>query len=189
MYTVNTTQLSSSRVCNARAFRRASTSATRRVNATTRAYKEYSESDIDKKYPAGGDMQVYKVELDCSQSSIQLGLFLEQGPDDRPRVRTIRPGGTAKGKVEVGDVVLATTYTVLKGVKDASWGSASRGWLDTAETTSAQAEAAMTTNSSSIGIVLAKAYKATGLKKANVPEDTAAWAARVAAEARAKRQQ
>ena len=86
------------------------------------------------KYPLDAD--TYKVELDCSQSNIQLGLLLEAGPDDRPRVKTIRPGGNAKGKVNVGDVVLATTYTVLKGVRDESWGSSMRGWLDTAETTS-----------------------------------------------------
>ena len=68
------------------------------------------------------------------QPNIQLGLFLE-GPDDRPRVRTIRPGGTAKGKVEVGDVVLATSYTVLTNVRDSSWGSA-RKVGSTPETTS-----------------------------------------------------
>ena len=187
MYTVNATQIASSRANQARALRRAGTSTTRRVSAVTRAFTEHSEGDMVAKYPLGGD--VYKVELDCSQSNIQLGLFLEAGPDDRPRVRTIRPGGTAKGKVEVGDVVLATTYTVLTGVRDSSWGSAKRGWLDTAETTSAQAEAAMTTNSSSLGMILSRNYKETGLKKANVDEDTASWAARVAAEARAKREE
>ena len=188
MYTVNATQIASSRANQARALRRAGTSTTRRVSAVTRAsFNEYTEGEMLAKYPLGGD--VYQVNLDCSQSNIQLGLFLEAGPDDRPRVRTIRPGGTAKGKVEVGDVVLATSYTVLTGVRDASWGSAKRGWLDTAETTSAQAEAAMTTNSSSLGMILSRNYKETGLKKANVDEDTASWAARVAAEARAKRNQ
>jgi hypothetical protein len=145
-----------------------------------------TEEEMLKRYPLDAD--TYKVELDCSQSNIQLGLFLEPGPDDRPRVRTVRPGGTAKGKVQVGDIVLATTYTVLAGVKDGvSWGSARRGWLDTAESTHAQAEAAMTTNSSSLGMILSRNYKATGLKQANVDEDTASWAKRVAAEARAKR--
>lgn len=190
MFTMNATQLSSTRVCNTRALRRTGTSSARpRVNTVTRAINELTESDVLTRYPLGGDMDVYKVELDCSQSNIQLGIFLQKGPDDRPQVRTIRPGGTAKGKIDVGDVVLATTYTVLKGTSDKSYGSASRGWCDTAETTAAQAEAAMTTNSSSIGIVLARKYKATGLKSANVDEDTATWAARVAAEARAKRKQ
>ena len=53
----------------------------------------------------------------------------------------------------------------------------------------AQAEAAMTTNSSSVGLIMSRNYKATGLKRANVDEDTRSWAARVAAEARAKREQ
>jgi len=47
----------------------------------------------------------------------------------------------------------------------------------------------MTTNSTSLGMILSRNYKETGLKKANVDEDTAAWAARIAAEARAKRNQ
>jgi hypothetical protein len=157
------------------------------VSTVTRAFTEHNEGDMLAKYPLDAD--TYKVELDCSQSNIQLGLLLEAGPDDRPRVKTIRPGGNAKGKVNVGDVVLATTYTVLKAVRDESWGSSMRGWLDTAETTSAQAEAAMTTNSSSVGLILSRNYKATGLKRANVDEDTRSWAARVAAEARAKREQ
>jgi len=187
MYTANATQVSCTRANATRALRRSGTSTTRRVSTVTRAFTEYNEGDMLAKYPLDAD--TYKVELDCSQSNIQLGLLLEAGPDDRPRVKTIRPGGNAKGKVNVGDVVLATTYTVLKGVRDESWGSSMRGWLDTAETTSAQAEAAMTTNSSSVGLIISRNYKATGLKRANVDEDTRSWAARVAAEARAKREQ
>jgi hypothetical protein len=38
-------------------------------------------------------------------------------------------------------------------------------------------------------LILSRNYKATGLKRANVDEDTRSWAARVAAEARAKREQ
>jgi len=138
-----------------------------------------------KKYPIGGD--VYKVELDCSQSNIQLGLLLMEGADGRPAIKTVRPGGTAKGKVEVGDVILATTFTELKGATDKTWGSAKRGWLDTEVVDYAQCEAAMTTNSSSLGMILTKNYKETGVRKLNVDTDVKSWAAKVAAEARAKR--
>lgn len=187
MFTVNATQLSCSRANATRALRRAGTSTTARRSVVVVRASDDTEEEMLKRYPLSDD--VYKVELDCSQSSIQLGIFLEKGPDDRPRVRTIRPGGTAKGKVAVGDVVLATTYTVLTNVREDAWGGARRGWVDTADTTSEQAEAAMTTNSTSLGMILSRNYKETGLKKANVDEDTAAWAARIAAEARAKRNQ
>jgi hypothetical protein len=187
MFTVNATQLSCSRANATRALRRGGASTTARRSVVVARAAGDTEEEMLKRYPLSAD--VYKVELDCSQSSIQLGIFLEKGPDDRPRVRTIRPGGTAKGKVEIGDVVLATTYTILTNVRDDAWGSARRGWVDTADTTSEQAEAAMTTNSTSLGMILSRNYKETGLKKANVDEDTAAWAARIAAEARAKRNQ
>ena len=35
------------------------------------------------------------------------------GPDGRPQVQVIRPGGTAKRKLGEGDVCLTTSYTEL----------------------------------------------------------------------------
>jgi hypothetical protein len=184
---IETTSALSARahVRGARAVQASTTAPARAMRRSSLIVRAATEEEMIKKYPLGGD--VYKVELDCSQSNIQLGLLLQEGPDGRPAVKTVRPGGTAKGKVSVGDVILATTYTELKGVSEKSWGSAARGWIDTEEIDYAQTEAAMTTNSSSLGMILSKNYKATGIRKVNVDSDVKAWAAKIAAEARAKR--
>lgn len=131
-----------------------------------------------------------QVELDCSISNISLGLLLKPGEDGRPVVKTVRPGGKAVGKVQVGDCILATSYVGLVNVSDQSWGSAEHGWCDTAEVNYDQANAAMTTNTNTITMILDSDYKpASGLKAVTSTnsEDAKEWAKKKAAELRAKR--
>ena len=137
----------------------------------------YDEAEIDKRYPQGGS--VYKVTLDCSTSNISLGLLLKPGEDGRPVVRTVRPGGKALGKVQVGDCILATSYVELGNVSEKSWGSVQHGWCDTAEVTYDQANAAMTTNTNKISMILDSDYKPASGPKAVTStnsEDAKAWA-------------
>ena len=131
-----------------------------------------------------------QVTLDCSVSNISLGLLLKPGEDGRPVVRTVRPGGKALGKVQVGDCILATSYVELGNVSDKSWGSVQHGWCDTAEVSYDQANAAMTTNTNKISMILDSDYKPASGPKAVTStnsEDAKAWAKKKAAELRAKR--
>ena len=131
-----------------------------------------------------------QVTLDCSVSNISLGLLLKPGEDGRPVVRTVRPGGKALGKVQVGDCILATSYVELGNVSDQSWGSVRHGWCDTAEVSYDQANAAMTTNTNKISMILDSDYKPASGPKAVTStnsEDAKAWAKQKAAELRAKR--
>ena len=151
--------------------------------------KAMSDAEIDAKYPVGGS--VYKVVLDCSQSNIALGLLLKPGEDGRPVVKTVRPGGKALGKVSVGDTILATTYVGLTNISEDSWGKADRGWVDTAAVSYDDANAAMTTNANTIGLILDHEYKPSGGGARAVTssngEDAKAWAKAKAAELKAKR--
>ena len=105
-------------------------------------------------------------------------------------VRTVRPGGKALGKVQVGDCILATSYVELGNVSDQSWGSVQHGWCDTAEVSYDQANAAMTTNTNKISMILDSDYKPASGPKAVTStnsEDAKAGAKKKAAELRAKR--
>jgi len=145
------------------------------------------EQDIDKRYPQQGS--VYKLELDCSQSNIALGLLLKPGEDGRPVIKTVRPGGKALGKCQVGDVILATTYVGLRGISKDSWGAPDRGWVDTAEVSYDDANAAMTTNSNTITLILDRAYQpkksASSSSSGSGGVDPKAWAKEMAAKLRA----
>ena len=77
-------------------------------------------------------------------------------------VKTVRPGGKALGKVSVGDTILATTYVGLTNISEDSWGKADRGWVDTATVSYDDANAAMTTNANTIGLILDHEYKPSG---------------------------
>lgn len=129
--------------------------------------------------------------MDCSQSNIALGLLLKPGEDGRPVVKTVRPGGKALGKVSVGDTILATTYVGLTNISEDSWGKADRGWVDTATVSYDDANAAMTTNANTIGLILDHEYKPSGGGARAVTssngEDAKAWAKAKAAELKAKR--
>jgi hypothetical protein len=151
------------------------------------AKAKLQEQDIDKRYPQQGS--VYKLELDCSQSNIALGLLLKPGEDGRPVIKTVRPGGKALGKCQVGDVILATTYVGLRGISKDSWGAPDRGWVDTAEVSYDDANAAMTTNSNTITLILDRAYQpkksASSSSSGSGGVDPKAWAKEMAAKLRA----
>lgn len=136
-------------------------------------------------------IKLLQVVLDCSQSNIALGLLLKPGEDGRPVVKTVRPGGKALGKVSVGDTILATTYVGLTNISENSWGKADRGWVDTATVSYDDANAAMTTNANTIGLILDHEYKPSGGGARAVTssngEDAKAWAKAKAAELKAKR--
>lgn len=126
--------------------------------------------------------------MDCSQSNISLGLLLKPGPDGRPEVKTVRPGGKALGKVQVGDTILATTYVGLTNISQDSWGKADQGWVDTAAVSYDDANAAMTTNANTIGLILDSEYKPSAkAPSTSNSEDAKAWAKAKAAELKAKR--
>jgi hypothetical protein len=57
----------------------------------------------------------FEVTLDCSQGVNMTGLMFDQRPDGLLRVSVCRQSGTARKKVKVGDVLLATTYVVMVG--------------------------------------------------------------------------
>ena len=174
-------KLASSSLSSSRGGRKS----TLRCNASSIIVRE---SDIDKKYPVSGS--VYKITMSMRPSHISLGLLLKPGPDGRPEVKTIRPGGKAKGKIEVGDVVLATSCVGLQGVDDTSWGHGEKGFVDTIDCNFDQANAAMTTNSHEITLIMDRAYDPVGNNASftsSNPADVKEWAAKKAAEARAKR--
>ena len=84
------------------------------------------------KYPDGGP--VFAVSIDCHMGTNSTGLVMKEGDEGRPVVTMVRPGGTAKNKVKVGDVCLATSFTEL--VNDPTnttmkWGTPQTGWFDT----------------------------------------------------------
>jgi|TARA_B110000483_G_scaffold57066_1_gene71417 hypothetical protein len=142
-------------------------------------------------FPSYSSIKLLQVVLDCSQSNIALGLLLKPGEDGRPVVKTVRPGGKALGKVSVGDTILATTYVGLTNISENSWGKADRGWVDTATVSYNDANAAMTTNANTIGLILDHEYKPSGGGARAVTssngEDAKAWAKSKAAELKAKR--
>jgi len=142
-------------------------------------------------FPSYSSIKLLQVVLDCSQSNIALGLLLKPGEDGRPVVKTVRPGGKALGKVSVGDTILATTYVGLTNISENSWGKADRGWVDTAAVSYDDANAAMTTNANTIGLILDHEYKPSGGGARAVTssngEDAKAWAKAKAAELKAKR--
>jgi hypothetical protein len=62
------------------------------------------------KYPDGGP--VFCVQVDCHMGTNSTGIVMREGDEGRPVVSAIRPGGTAKNKLKIGDVCLATTYVL-----------------------------------------------------------------------------
>ena len=56
--------------------------------------------ELQEKYPEGGPV-VY-VDVDCSMGTNATGIIMKEGPEGRPEVSIVRPGGTAKNKVKVG---------------------------------------------------------------------------------------
>ena len=138
------------------------------------------------------------------------GLMLGQNrPDGLLHVRVCKPGGTAHKKIKIGDVVLATTYVVL--TPDPSTGKpvATLEWLDATDGASNEdIQGAMMTHSQEMKLVLARGDVPDGhfdqpspaarercsdasigggvaQPEECIPEDVKAWAARVAAEAKA----
>ena len=84
------------------------------------------------KYPDGGP--VFAVSIDCHMGTNSTGLVMKEGDEGRPVVTMVRPGGTAKNKVKVGDVCLATSFTELINDptnKTMKWGTPQTGWFDT----------------------------------------------------------
>ena len=168
-----------------------------------------------------------EVTLDCSQGVNMTGLRFDQRPDGLLRVSVCRQSGTARKKVKVGDVLLATTYVTM--VSDPT-GERSRGvplleWLDaTGGASFDELQMAMMTHDFEMKLKLgrgevpmgyfspgraAAAKTAKTAKSPNtsredsarsaprtptsnnsvsaVPVDVMNWAAKIAAEARAKR--
>mmetsp|Transcript_40822 Transcript_40822/g.100828 ORF Transcript_40822/g.100828 Transcript_40822/m.100828 type:complete len:175 (-) Transcript_40822:137-661(-) len=127
--------------------------ATLNVRAVSR-----SEEAILAKYPLSDTVQ--KVVIDCARGTNSTGIMMMEGPDGRPVVRTVRPGGSAKNKLKAGDVCLATTYVALIPDKERSWGKAEEGWFDTEGEDHMYSNTMIWTNSSTITLILDTAYVA-----------------------------
>ena len=120
----------------ARAFTGARLGKTRRASSSTsrsamvvRA-KQTDEATVLAKYPDGGP--VFCVQIDCHMGTNSTGIVMREGDEGRPVVSAIRPGGTAKNKLKIGDVCLATTYTELVADPDnktLKWGTPTVGWF------------------------------------------------------------
>jgi hypothetical protein len=157
-----------------------------------------------------GQFEVLEVSIDCSRGVNMTGLMLGQNRGDGLlHVRVCRPGGTASKKVKVNDVILATTYVVLTPDPVTNKPVATLEWLDATDGASNEdIQGAMMTHSQEMKLVLARGSVEDGhfdqpspaarercsdasigggvaQPEECVPEDVKAWAARVAAEARA----
>lgn len=119
-----------------------------------------NESNLRSKYPLRGS--VYEVDLDCHMGTNSLGLIMKEGPDGRPVVDRIRPGGLAARKVKIGDVCVATSYTALVDDPERKWGRAEMGWFDTESESYVNAVNHMETNSAIMKLVLDGNYQPTG---------------------------
>ena len=109
----------------ARVAPRAPARTTRRASLVVRA-AQVDEATILAKYPDGGP--VFAVSVDCTMGTNSTGIVMRQGDEGRPVVSAVRPGGTAKNKLKVGDVCLATSYTELvqdPDNKTLKWGTPS----------------------------------------------------------------
>ena len=145
---------------SARAFTRARLGKTRRVASTSRSAmvvraKQTDEAEVLAKYPDGGP--VFCVQIDCSMGTNSTGIVMREGDEGRPAVSAIRPGGTAKNKLKIGDVCLATTYTELVADPDnktLKWGTPTVGWFDTENEPYASSIAAMETNSATLNLIM-----------------------------------
>ena len=69
-----------------------------RASLTVRA-ATMEEDELRAKYPEGGP--VFYVSIDCRMGTNSTGIIMKEGPEGRPEVATIRPGGTAKKKLQV----------------------------------------------------------------------------------------
>jgi hypothetical protein len=144
-----------------RAFTGARLGKTRRASSSTsrsamvvRA-KQTDEATVLAKYPDGGP--VFCVQVDCHMGTNSTGIVMREGDEGRPVVSAIRPGGTAKNKLKIGDVCLATTYTELvqdPDNKTLKWGTPVVGWFDTEGENYASSIAAMETNSATLNMIM-----------------------------------
>lgn len=125
-----------------------------RAALTVRAAK-IEESALMGKYPDGGP--VFAVSVDCLMGTNSTGLVMKEGDEGRPVVTMVRPGGTAKNKVKVGDVCLATSFTELVADPNNTslkWGTPTTGWFDTEGESYAACICAMETNSTSLDMIM-----------------------------------
>ena len=133
--------------------RRVSPSASR--SAMVVRAKQTDEAEVLAKYPDGGP--VFCVQIDCTMGTNSTGIVMREGEEGRPVVSAIRPGGTAKNKLKVGDVCLATTYTELVADPDnktLKWGTPTVGWFDTENEPYSSSIAAMETNSATLNLIM-----------------------------------
>ena len=133
---------------------RRATSSTSRSAMVVRA-KQTDEATVLAKYPDGGP--VFCVQVDCHMGTNSTGIVMREGDEGRPVVSAIRPGGTAKNKLKIGDVCLATTYTELVADPNNStlkWGTPTTGWFDTEGESYAACICAMETNSTSLDMIM-----------------------------------
>ena len=138
----------------ARIAPRAPAKTTRRASLVVRA-AQVDEATILAKYPDGGP--VFAVSVDCTMGTNSTGIVMRQGDEGRPVVSAIRPGGTAKNKLKVGDVCLATSYTELvqdPDNKTLKWGTPVVGWFDTEGEPYQSSIAAMETNSTALNLIM-----------------------------------
>ena len=172
--------------------------------------EEEDEGFFGKFKSVEGQFEVLEVSIDCSRGVNMTGLMLGQNRGDGLlHVRVCRPGGTASKKVKVNDVILATTYVVLTPDPVTNKPVATLEWLDATDGASNEdIQGAMMTHSQEMKLVLARGSVEDGhfdqpspaarercsdasigggvaQPEECVPEDVKAWAARVAAEARA----
>ena len=134
--------------------RSAKSSRASRRSFVTRA-AQTDEAAILAKYPDGGP--VFAVSIDCHMGTNSTGIVMREGDEGRPVVSAVRPGGTAKNKLKVGDVCLATTYTELvqdPDNKTLKWGTPVVGWFDTEGENYASSIAAMETNSATLNMIM-----------------------------------
>ena len=71
-----------------------------RASLTVRA-ATLEEDELRAKYPEGGP--VFYVSIDCRMGTNSTGIVMKEGPEGRPEVAIVRPGGTAKNKLKVGN--------------------------------------------------------------------------------------
>ncbi|EEH50970.1 uncharacterized protein MICPUCDRAFT_54539 [Micromonas pusilla CCMP1545] len=140
---------------------RVATPSTRRASRSKRASKvavrakQCEESDLMAKYPEGGP--VFRVSIDCTMGTNSTGIVMKEGDEGRPEVSAIRPGGTAKNKLKIGDVCLGVTYTELvadPNNKTLNWGTPQVGWFDTEGEKYQVSIAAMETNSTTLDMIM-----------------------------------
>ena len=112
-----------------------------------------------------GELGLYEAEFDVTAGIYSTGITFKPGPDGRPQVCTVRKGGSAKGVVEPGDVLIETSMTIM--VKDgrgkAKFGVPERVFHDSKDSSFDACMEAMRTNNELLTLRLCRDYEPQGV--------------------------